>query len=57
MKDLYSRLKKEPKAFKLLRYSHIETEQYEKLMNLLNVFADQVAAKAAKKGTKKRKVE
>ncbi|MCK4652397.1 MAG: hypothetical protein KAT13_04870, partial [Methanosarcinales archaeon] len=37
-KDLYSRLKKEAKAFKLpIRYSHIETAQYEKLMNLLNV--------------------
>ncbi|KAF5411051.1 MAG: CoB--CoM heterodisulfide reductase iron-sulfur subunit A [Candidatus Methanogasteraceae archaeon] len=49
-KELYSRLKKETKAFKLpIRYSHIETAQYEKLMNLLNVFADQVAAKAAKR--------
>jgi heterodisulfide reductase subunit A len=43
------------KAFKLpILYSHIETAQYEKLMNLLNVFADQVATKAAK-GEKKRK--
>ncbi|HIE31380.1 MAG TPA: 4Fe-4S dicluster domain-containing protein [Methanosarcinales archaeon] len=53
-KDLYSRLKKETKAFKLpIRYSHIETAQYEKLMNLLNVFSEQVAAKAAR-GAKKR---
>jgi hypothetical protein len=35
---------------------HIETAQYEKLMNLLNVFSEQVAAKAAKK-EKKRKGE
>jgi len=54
-KDLYSRLKKETKAFKLpIRYSHIETAQYEKLMNLLNVFSEQVAAKAAKKGKKRK---
>jgi len=54
-KDLYSRLKKETKTFKLpIRYSHIETAQYEKLMNLLNVFSEQVAAKAAKKGKKRK---
>ena len=41
---------------RLFWYSHIETAQYEKLMNLLNVFSEQVAAKAAKKG-KKRKEE
>jgi len=38
----------------LFWYSHIETAQYEKLMNLLNVFSEQVAAKAAK-GIWKRK--
>ena len=55
-KGLYSRLKKETKAFKLpIRYSHIETAQYEKLMNLLNVFSEQVAVKAAKKEKKREK--
>ncbi|MEA1944477.1 MAG: 4Fe-4S binding protein [Euryarchaeota archaeon] len=49
-KGLYRRLKKETKAFKKpIRYSHVETAQYEKLMNLLNVFSEQVAVKAAKK--------
>jgi heterodisulfide reductase subunit A len=49
-KELYDTLKKETKAHKRpIRYSHIETAQYEKLMNLLNVFAAQVEAKAAKK--------
>lgn len=53
-KDLYSKLKKATKEHKRpIRYSHIETAQYEKLMNLLNVFAEQVAAKAAKKAGKK----
>lgn len=36
---------------------HIGTAQYGKLMNFLNVFADQVAAKAANKGAKKGKEE
>jgi heterodisulfide reductase subunit A len=55
---LYSQLKKETKAHKLpVRYSHIETARYEKLMNLLNVFSEQVAAKAAKNGGVKRKGE
>lgn len=54
-KDLFSRLKKETKVHKKpIRYSHIETAQYEKLISLLNVFAEQVAAKAAK-GAKKTK--
>ncbi|HJH28843.1 MAG TPA: hydrogenase iron-sulfur subunit [Methanosarcinaceae archaeon] len=53
-KDLYSSLKKATKDHKKpIRHSHIETAQYEKLMNLLNVFADQAAAKAAKKSAKK----
>jgi hypothetical protein len=40
-------------AFKLpIQYSHIEAAQYEKLMNLLNVFSEQVAARTAKKGKK-----
>jgi heterodisulfide reductase subunit A len=53
-KDLYNRLKKETKKHKKpIRYSHIETAQYEKLMNLLNVFAEQVTAKASKKSGKK----
>lgn len=52
-KDLFSRLKKETKVHKKpIRYSHIETAQYEKLISLLNVFAGQVATKAAK-STKK----
>lgn len=55
-KELYSKLKKATKEHKKpIRYSHIETAQYEKLMNLLNVFADQAAAKAAKKAAKKGK--
>ena len=50
-KRLYSQIKKGAKAHKLpIRYSHIETAQYEKLMNLLNVFSERVAATAAKKG-------
>ena len=57
-KDLYNGLKKATKEHKKpIRYSHIETAQYEKLMNLLNVFADQAAAKAAKKSAKKEKEE
>ncbi|RZB28681.1 MAG: heterodisulfide reductase subunit A2 [Candidatus Argoarchaeum ethanivorans] len=53
-KSLYSQLKKETKAHKKpIRYSHIETAQYEKLMNLLNVFAEQVEARAAKEKKKK----
>ena len=53
-KNFYSKLKKATKEHKKpIMYSHIETAQYEKLMNLLNVFAEQVAAKAAKKAGKK----
>lgn len=57
-KDLYSKLKKATKEYKKsIRYSHIETAQYEKLVNLLNVFADQAIARAAKKSAKKGKEE
>ncbi len=55
-KRLYSQLKKETKTHKLpIQYSHIETARYEKRMNLLNVFSEQVVAKAAKKGGKSRR--
>jgi heterodisulfide reductase subunit A len=48
-KELYNTLKKETRTHKKpIRYSHIETAQYEKLMNLLNVFADQVNKKTDK---------
>ncbi len=51
--ELYKKLKKETRKHKKpLRYSHIETAQYEKLTDLLNVFASQAAAKA-EKGDKK----
>nr|QNO47023.1 hypothetical protein JMDIOONB_00035 [Methanosarcinales archaeon ANME-2c ERB4] len=50
-KRLYSQLKKKIKAHELpIRYSHIETARYGKLMNLLIAFSEQVAAKNAKKG-------
>jgi hypothetical protein len=45
-KDLYNNLKKETRSYKkYIRYSHIETAQYGKLMNLFNVFADQADKK------------
>jgi heterodisulfide reductase subunit A len=51
---LYKDLKKATRKHKKpLRYSHIETAQYEKLTGLLNVFAEQAMAKAAKKQRKK----
>lgn len=55
--DLYKKLKKETRKHKKpLRYSHIETAQYEKLTDLLNVFASQAGAKAEKR-SRKEKVE
>jgi heterodisulfide reductase subunit A len=46
-KLLFNTLKKETRSHKKpIRYSHIETAQYEKLMNLLNVFADQASKKS-----------
>ncbi|MCX9075885.1 MAG: hydrogenase iron-sulfur subunit, partial [Candidatus Methanoperedens sp.] len=51
--ELYRKLKKETRKHKKpLRYSHIETAQYEKLTDLLNVFALQAGAKAEKRGKK-----
>jgi heterodisulfide reductase subunit A len=51
--DLYKKLKKATRKHKKpLRYSHIETAQYEKLTGLLNVFAEQAMAKAARKRKK-----
>ncbi len=51
--ELYRKLKKETRKHKKpLRYSHIETAQYEKLTDLLNVFASQAGAKAEKRGKK-----
>ncbi len=48
--ELYKKLKKETRKYKKpLRYSHIETAQYEKLTDLLNVFASQAEAKAQKR--------
>ena len=53
--DLYKQLKKDTRKYKKpLRYSHIETAQYEKLTDLLNVFASQAGAKAEKKGRKEK---
>jgi heterodisulfide reductase subunit A len=53
--DLYKKLKKETRKHKKpLRYSHIETAQYEKLTDLLNVFASQAGAKAEKKSRKEK---
>ncbi len=47
--ELYKKLKKETRTHKKpLRYSHIETAQYEKLTDLLNVFASQAQVKAEK---------
>jgi heterodisulfide reductase subunit A len=51
--DLYKKLKKDTRKHKKpLRYSHIETAQYEKLTDLLNVFASQAGAKAEKRNRK-----
>ncbi|VVB96106.1 CoB--CoM heterodisulfide reductase iron-sulfur subunit A [uncultured archaeon] len=51
--ELYKKLKKETRKHKKpLRYSHIETAQYEKLTDLLNVFAAQAGAKAGKRSRK-----
>ncbi len=48
--ELYKKLKKETRTHKKpMRYSHIETAQYEKLTDLLNVFASQAEAKAVRK--------
>ncbi len=48
--ELYKKLKKETRKHKKpLRYSHIETAQYEKLTDLLNVFAAQAGVKAQKR--------
>ena len=42
-KALYKMLKKETRTHKKpIRYSHVETAQYEKMGNLFNVFAEQV---------------
>ena len=55
-KNLYNQLKKETKTHKKpIRYSHIETAQHEKLTNLLNVFAQQAAARATKDTKNKKK--
>jgi len=51
--ELYRKLKKETRKHKKpLRYSHIETAQYEKLTDLLNVFASQAGVKAEKRSRK-----
>jgi heterodisulfide reductase subunit A len=51
--ELYKKLKKETRKHKKpLRYSHIETAQYEKMTDLLNVFATQAGAKAEKRSKK-----
>jgi len=53
--ELYKKLKKDTRKYKKpLRYSHIETAQYEKLTDLLNVFAAQAGAKADKKSRKEK---
>lgn len=47
--DLYKGLKKATRKHKKpLRYSHVETAQYEKLVELLNVFTQQAQAKTEK---------
>jgi len=52
---LYKTLKKDTRKHKKpLRYSHIETAQYEKLTDLLNVFASQAGTKAEKKSRKEK---
>ncbi|MCZ7405802.1 MAG: hydrogenase iron-sulfur subunit [Candidatus Methanoperedens sp.] len=56
--ELYKKLKKETRKHKKpLRYSHIETAQYEKLTDLLNVFATQAGVKAQKKNKKEKESE
>ncbi|MCE8426613.1 MAG: 4Fe-4S binding protein [Candidatus Methanoperedens sp.] len=53
--DLYKQLKKDTRKYKKpIRYSHIETAQYEKLTDLLNVFSSQAGAKAERKGKKEK---
>ncbi len=55
--DLYKQLKKDTRKHKKpLRYSHIETAQYEKLTDLLNVFAAQAGAKAEKRSKKEKEI-
>ena len=56
-KNLYKNLRKATKKYKKpIKYSHIETAQYEKLNHLLNVFADQIKEKKEKQ-KQKQKVE
>lgn len=53
--ELYKKLKKDTRKHKKpLRYSHIETAQYEKMTDLLNVFATQAGAKAEKRSKKEK---
>ncbi len=53
--ELFKKLKKDTRKHKKpLRYSHIETAQYEKLTDLLNVFASQAGAKAEKRSRKEK---
>jgi heterodisulfide reductase subunit A len=53
--DMYKKLKKDTRKHKKpLRYSHIETAQYEKLTDLLNVFTAQSGAKAEKRSKKEK---
>jgi len=53
--ELYKKLKKETRKHKKpLRYSHIETAQYEKLTDLLNVFASQAGDKNEKRNKKEK---
>jgi heterodisulfide reductase subunit A len=48
--EMYKKLKKDTRKHKKpFRYSHIETAQYEKLIDLLNVFAAQAGARRNKK--------
>ncbi len=56
--ELYKTLKKETRKHKKpLRYSHIETAQYDKLTDLLNVFAAQAGAKAEKRSKRDKEKE
>lgn len=56
--ELYKKLKTEMRKHKKpLRYSHIETAQYEKLTDLLNVFAKQAGAKAEKRSKKSANID
>jgi len=53
--ELYKKLKKDTRKHKKpIRYSHIETAQFDKLTDLLNVFASQAGAKAEKKSRKEK---